>query len=75
VVSSAAPIYSKNNLIGVLVLELPIDTLNKLLNPVRIGQNRGNYIIGNDLLFRSDSRFSSCLACRPIRHPEQRDPG
>jgi signal transduction histidine kinase/DNA-binding NarL/FixJ family response regulator/HAMP domain-containing protein len=62
VVFFAAPIYSKNNLIGVLVLELPIDTLNKLLNLREgLGKTGETYIVGNDLLFRSDSRFLKLL--------------
>jgi len=62
VVFFAAPIYSKNNLIGVLVLELPIDTLNKLLNLREgLGKTGETYVVGNDLLFRSDSRFLKLL--------------
>lgn len=62
VVFFAAPIYSKSNLIGVLVLELPIDTLNKILNLREgLGATGETYVVGNDLLFRNDSRFLKSL--------------
>jgi signal transduction histidine kinase/DNA-binding NarL/FixJ family response regulator/HAMP domain-containing protein len=58
VVFFAAPLINRDTLVGVLVLELPIDTLNTLLN-LRdgLGKTGETYIIGSDFLFRSDSRF------------------
>jgi signal transduction histidine kinase/DNA-binding NarL/FixJ family response regulator len=58
VVFFAAPLFNRDARIGVLVLELPIDTLNTLLN-LRdgLGKTGETYIIGGDFLFRSDSRF------------------
>ncbi len=62
VVFFAAPLINRGTLIGVLVLELPIDTLNTLLN-LRdgLGKTGETYIIGGDFLFRSDSRFLKSL--------------
>ena len=58
VVFFAAPLINRDTLIGVLVLELQIDTLNTLLN-LRdgLGETGETYIVGSDKLFRSDSRF------------------
>ncbi len=62
VVFFAAPLINRGTLIGVLVLELPIDTLNTLLN-LRdgLGKTGETYIIGGNGLFRSDSRFLKSL--------------
>ncbi len=62
VVFFAAPLFNQGNMVGVLVLELPIDTLNTLLN-LRdgLGKTGETYIVGGDLLFRSNSRFLDLL--------------
>jgi methyl-accepting chemotaxis protein len=62
VVFFAEPLINRDTLIGVLVLELPIDTLNTLLN-LRdgLGKTGETYVIGGDSLFRSDSRFLKSL--------------
>ena len=62
VVFFAAPLFNRGALIGVLVLELPIETLNTLLN-LRdgLGKTGETYITGGDHLFRSDSRFLKSL--------------
>ncbi len=62
VVFFAAPIFKKDKPIAVLVLELPVDTLNTLLN-LRdgLGKTGETYMVGGDALFRSDSRFLDTL--------------
>lgn len=62
VVFFAAPLFNRGTMVGVLVLELPIDNLNTLLN-LRdgLGKTGETYIVGGDSLFRSDSRFLTSL--------------
>lgn len=62
VVFFAAPLFNRGSLVSVLVLELPIDNLNTLLN-LRdgLGKTGETFIVGDDFLFRSDSRFLNLL--------------
>lgn len=44
---------------GVLVFQMPIGTLNEIMNSsVGLGETGETYIVGSDRLMRSDSRFS-----------------
>ncbi len=56
----STPIMGVNDeLTGVLVFQMPIDTLNAVMNRVAgLGETGETYGVGEDLLMRSDSRFS-----------------
>jgi len=46
-------------LTGVLIFQMPIDNLNVVMqNTAGLGETGESYIVGSDLLMRSDSRFS-----------------
>ena len=46
-------------LAGVLVFQMPIDNLNKvMLNTAGLGETGESYVVGEDLLMRTTSRFS-----------------
>ncbi|MGO1117652.1 methyl-accepting chemotaxis protein [Rhodovibrionaceae bacterium A322] len=48
-----------NRLLGVLVFQMPIDKLNAIMQQSQgMGETGETYIVGNDFLMRSDSRFS-----------------
>ncbi len=52
----ASPIYQNGQKIGVLVFQFPIDTLNTVMKQrAGMGETGETYLIGNDLLMRSDS--------------------
>jgi len=59
----AAPIYNGENLVGILAIQLPIDQINRVLTSNNNWQNDGlgntgeTYIVGYDLLMRSNSRL------------------
>jgi signal transduction histidine kinase len=51
-------IFDGDELIGVLILQLPIDIMGTVLNQYAgLGQTGETYVVGSDLLFRNDSRF------------------
>ena len=51
-----SPIFSGAGFIGALIVELPVSTLNSLLKlPQGLGDTGETYVVGGDLLFRSDS--------------------
>src|SRR3989339_1553386 len=55
----AAPINDGFNKIGVLVLQIPIDQINSvMMGRSGLGETGETYLVGNDKLMRSDSRFS-----------------
>src|SRR3990167_694862 len=55
----AAPINDGFNKIGVLVLQIPIDQINNvMMGRSGLGETGETYLVGNDKLMRSDSRFS-----------------
>ena len=44
---------------GVLIFQMPVDKLNEVMkNPAGMGETGESYLVGKDLLMRSDSRFS-----------------
>lgn len=59
----ASPIMENNNLIGVLIFQLPIDRLNNILTHQQnwhnsgFGQSGETYLVGGDKLMRSDARL------------------
>ncbi|WP_242045692.1 MULTISPECIES: methyl-accepting chemotaxis protein [unclassified Calothrix] len=59
----AAPIYNGENLVGILAIQLPIDQINRVLTSNNNWQNDGlgntgeTYMVGYDLLMRSNSRL------------------
>lgn len=56
----ATPVQGTDGRItGVLAFQLPIDRLNTIMDSSKgLGQYGQNYVVGKDLLMRSDSRFS-----------------
>ena len=59
----ATPIYNGDNLLGVLVIQLPVDKINQIVGENKtwegsgLGQTGENYLVGEDYLMRSVSRF------------------
>ena len=52
----ASPIFSGNQKIGVLIFQFPIDTLNAIMKErAGMGETGETYLIGSDMLMRSDS--------------------
>jgi len=60
-----APVFDRNEAIGILVIQLPADELNKLMTSDGAWENNGlgktgeSYIVGSDKLMRSKSRLFS----------------
>lgn len=59
----SAPIYDKNEKIGVLIFQLPIDRINDIMTnnqkwmDIGLGESGETYIVGEDFTFRNQSRF------------------
>ena len=59
----AAPIFNKSQFIGVLAFQLPVDELNNVMTGNRnwqsdgLGKSGETYLVGQDYLMRSVSRF------------------
>ena len=55
----ASPIFVQDELAGVLLFQLPIDQINAVMQEqAGMGETGETYLVGSDLLMRSDSRFS-----------------
>ena len=58
-----APIYQETQLVGILVVQLPVDQINSVLTGNRgweregLGKTGETYLVGSDYLMRSISRF------------------
>lgn len=56
-----APTITKNRISGVIALEISLHAINKIMyenNPYEgLGESGESYLVGNDLLMRSNSRF------------------
>lgn len=59
----AAPIFNKSEFVGVLAFQLPVDEINKVMTGNRkwksdgLGETGETYLVGQDYLMRSVSRF------------------
>ena len=54
----ASPIYSEHQLIGILVIQLPVSLVNNIMQDgAGLGKTGETYLIGEDRLMRSQSRF------------------
>jgi len=59
----AAPIYSQDKFIGVLAIQVPVDEINNVMTGNRkwesdgLGKSGETYLVGQDYLMRSVSRF------------------
>ena len=59
----AAPIFNKSEFVGVLAFQLPVDEINNIMTGNRnwesdgLGKSGETYLVGNDYLMRSVSRF------------------
>lgn len=55
----SSPIYDGDALVGVLLFQMPIDSINAVMQTREgMGESGETYIVGPDNLLRSDSRFS-----------------
>lgn len=56
----STPIYdTQQKQVGVLVFQMPIDRINNIMkNEIGLGETGDSFIVGQDKLMRSDSRFS-----------------
>lgn len=55
----ASPIYNGQELIGVLVFQMPLGEINAMMQRTEgLGETGETYLIGDDLLMRSQSRFT-----------------
>lgn len=55
----SSPIYDGDELVGVLLFQMPIDSINAVMQTREgMGESGETYIVGPDNLLRSDSRFS-----------------
>lgn len=54
----AAPIYDSGQVVGVLAAQLPVDRISAIMQErTGLGETGETYLVGADLLFRSESRF------------------
>ena len=55
----SAPVFdSHSNYLGVLIFEMPINPLNDIMHVTAgLGESGETYLVGKDMLMRSDSRF------------------
>jgi class 3 adenylate cyclase len=59
----AVPVYNRQNYVGILAIQLPIDQINRLMTRDKhwledgLGESGEVYLVGSDLMMRSDSRF------------------
>lgn len=71
----ATPLYQGGQYVGALVYQMPIDRLNEVMQVKSgMGETGETYIVGADLLMRSDSRFSedSTILSRKVDTPSAR---
>lgn len=55
----ASPIFDGTELVGVLIFQLSIDQINQIMQErTGMGESGETYLVGEDKLMRSDSRFS-----------------
>ncbi|NEP56685.1 MAG: HAMP domain-containing protein [Symploca sp. SIO2G7] len=58
-----APIYEGSQIVGILAVQLPVDELDEIMttnqewDQVGLGESGETYLVGRDLLMRSNSRF------------------
>ena len=55
----ASPVYSADKQVGVLIFQMPVDRINAITaDATGLGETGETYLMGDDLLMRSQSRFS-----------------
>ena len=58
----ASPIFDGQQIVGVLIFQMPIDAINAIMNDRKgLGETGEIYAVGSDLTFRSDSRYQADL--------------
>jgi methyl-accepting chemotaxis protein len=70
----ASPIFAGGKKIGVLIFQFPLNTLNQIMaSRAGMGANGETYIVGDDLLMRSDSSLDpeNHSVVASFRRPEQ----
>lgn len=56
----SAPVSKDGSVIGVVVLQIPLDKINEIMQEkAGMGESGETYLVGADRLMRSDSRFST----------------
>ncbi len=70
----AAPVFDGQEKIGVVIVQMPIERINDIMvHHAGLGSTGDSYLVGPDLLFRSDSRFLESLHVKTtIINPEVR---
>lgn len=66
------PVYENGRFIGVIALQMPIDRLNEIMQVTAgMGETGETYIVGQDTLMRSDSRFDTepSILVTPVNTP------
>jgi methyl-accepting chemotaxis protein len=59
----ASPIFKEGKKVGILILQMPVDRLNKIMTyngqwqETGLGDSGETYLVGNDFTMRSNSRF------------------
>ena len=54
-----SPVFHKGKKVGVAVFQMPVGEINTIMSDISgMGESGETYLIGSDLLMRSDSRFS-----------------
>lgn len=69
----ASPIFERDELIGVLVFQMPIDRINQVMSErAGLGESGETYLVGQDNLMRSDSYLDTenRSVVASFRHPE-----
>ncbi|MCP4596761.1 methyl-accepting chemotaxis protein [Neptuniibacter sp.] len=55
----SVPIMTDGHLIGVLIFQMPVDNINSIMQSSEgLGESGESYLVGSDLLMRSQSRFT-----------------
>ena len=70
----ASPIYDRGSVIGVLVFQVPLETINGIMTQRDgMGETGDSYLVGEDLLMRSDSYLSpdDHSVLQSFLHPER----
>lgn len=70
----ATPIYQGTSMLGVLIFQMPLETINSIMGERSgLGESGETYLIGEDFLMRSDSHFDPKYHSvgGSFRHPEQ----
>ncbi len=69
----ASPVYRNDNIIGVIIFQIPIEPINEImLERAGMGETGESYLVGSDYLMRSDSYLNpeQFSVSASFKHPE-----